>query len=489
MVSLVRRLRPYALGLVGVAAITIAIGLTRRWAELPTLPVAYVLLVMYVGARSGRPAALTIAAVAFLVYEFFFVPPYGTPWISAPHDVVSLVVLLLAAAVGERLVAALVARTGRAEASARESAALYGAATAALRDPEVESALDALCRLAATDGGLQSMTVVVVEDEAARVIAGPDVRPPELDQARSAFASGRALGGRLEAGRLELFEQFPAAAAHLPLASGVAVLRRHQGRPPDVRFVSALLGLAALLLDRRRAAISARRAEELAAADRLKTGILSSLSHELRSPLGSLRAGLTTLGLPQAGLTPVQAGLVRDLDRQAARLDRLVGDLLTLSRVEAGIPGDRGPQDIAELVGGVVRRMEHQLAGISLEIDLPAGLPMIMADELQLERVVTNLLDNALQWTPRGGRIAVRARAGGDGLELAVENQGPPIRAANLDTVFDAFWTSRPGGLGLGLAMARRVAEAHGGTLSAENRRAGPRFVLRLPAPAPVTVP
>ena len=475
-------------GLGGALAITAAIGLARRWAEVPTLAVAYVVLVMYVGARSGRLPALTTAAMSFLVYEFFFVPPYGSPWISAPRDVVSLLALLAAAAVGERLVAALVARTGRAEASAREAGALYEVAAAALRDSQAEPALAAICGLAARDGGLAAMTIVACREDEVTVLAGAPLTPPEMDQVRTAAESGVALGARFHGGRLELFQQFPPAAAFVPLGAGVAVLRSAAPAPGDQRFVAALLGLAGLLLDRREAARAGRREEELAAADRVKSGILSSLSHELRSPLASLRAGLTTLTMPEARLPEPTVAIVQGLDRQAERLDRLVGDLLTLSRVEAGLPDDRAPLELSDLVGAVLGRMRAQLAAHQVSVDMPDELPVIEVDELQMERVVTNLLENAVEWTPAGGRIAVSGRAVEDGVELVVANDGPPIRAADLDSIFETFFTQRRGGLGLGLAMARRVAESHGGSLRADNRRSGPRFTLRLPAPAPATV-
>src|SRR5205814_10162732 len=139
-------------------------------------------------------------------------------------------------------------------------------------------------------------------------------------------------------------------------AGGVAVLRfREKAMDPDVqRLLAALLGLAGLLLDRRRAARGAERVRSLEASDRLKAAILSSISHELKSPLASLRAGLTTLLMPQAGLDEDQLELLLGLDRQATRLDRLVGDLLTMSRLEAGLPPDRLPQDLEELVGSVL---------------------------------------------------------------------------------------------------------------------------------------
>jgi two-component system sensor histidine kinase KdpD len=176
------------------------------------------------------------------------------------------------------------------------------------------------------------------------------------------------------------------------------------------------------------------------------------------------------------------------MDRQAARLDRLVGDLLTMSKLEAGLPIERSPQDFAEMTGAVLSSLAPSLAGFEVRVELAPELPPVLADELQVERLLANLLENASEWTPAGGRITVGAALvtategdAGDRLSAWVENQGPDIRPADLTEVFDKFWTRREGGSGLGLAISRRIVEAHGGEIRAENTRQGPRFTFTLP--------
>jgi two-component system sensor histidine kinase KdpD len=242
-----------------------------------------------------------------------------------------------------------------------------------------------------------------------------------------------------------------------------------------------LIGLADLLLDRRRAGLEAERARGFEASDRLKTAILSSLSHELKSPIASLRAGLTALIAPQAGLDAEQRELLVDLDRQATRLDRMVGDMLALSRLEAGVELDREPHAFADLVGTTLHQLRPDLKGHEVELELPADLPPVEVDELQVGRVLTNLVENALEWSPPNGTIVVGASANEDRLTAWVENEGPAIPPTDLDKVFDTFWTRRARGSGLGLAISKRAVEAHGGTIRAENRRRGPRFTFTLP--------
>jgi two-component system sensor histidine kinase KdpD len=347
-------------------------------------------------------------------------------------------------------------------------------AVAALRDPPAAAALRLLCERAVASGGVSAISLVAFEQDEALVVAGAPLAAPELEQAERAYLTGTDSGASLHNGRLKFIRTFPAGprVAYLLVAGGVAVLELRE---------AALLGLAGLLLDRRRSASEAERVRSLEASDRLKAAILSSISHELKSPLTSLRAGLTTLLMPEARLAPEQRELASGMDRQATRLDRLVGDLLTMSKLEAGLPIERSPQEFPELVGAALSAVRPALTGFDLQVRLAPDLPPVLADELQIERVLTNLLENASEWTRPGGRILLGASADGQTLSAWVENQGPEIAGADLDEVFDKFWTRREGGSGLGLAICRRVVEAHGGQIRVENTGGGPRFTFTLP--------
>jgi two-component system sensor histidine kinase KdpD len=184
---------------------------------------------------------------------------------------------------------------------------------------------------------------------------------------------------------------------------------------------------------------------------------------------------------PRAGLEPEQKELLQDLDRQATRLDHMVGDMLALSRLEAGVALDKEPHRFADLVGTALRQLRHDLAGHEVTVDADDDLPPVEVDEVQVGRVLVNLLENALEWAPPNGGIALGAAARDGHLEAWVENDGPAIAATDLDRIFDTFWTRRARGSGLGLAICKRVVEAHGGTIRAENMRRGPRFTFTLP--------
>lgn len=487
------RLLPYLLAMGGVALITIVVGLVRTRFEIPNLSLVYLVLVLWLGARYGSPAAVVASLLAFLSYNFFFVPPVGTFYVSKTADLMSLALLLAAALVTGSMAASLRTATAQASRNAREAGSLFELATSALREEDLGPALQLLCRRAEDQARVGGLSLVWVEDEVGQTIAGPPLPADLLRQAVWAHAHQVPVGIAFRNGRIELPRTHSSRRGPgvLPFSSGVAVLRLDDAAMSEesLRMLAALLALAELFMDRRRALVETERVRQLEASDQFKTAILSSVSHELKSPLATIRAGLTSLSMPESGLGEDQRELLGGLDRQAARLDRLVGDLLAMARLEAGVPPSLEPAAIDELLGAVLARLGPQLLPFRVAVELPPDLPPVLMDEMQIDRVITNLLVNAIDWTPPGGRISIGARPIDDGLQVWVENDGPSIPPEDLGRIFDKFWSRREGGSGLGLAICRRVIELHGGTLTAHNRRRrGPRFAFTLPAAAPAAV-
>jgi len=482
---MLKRPIPYAVAIGGSIAITAVIGLITSRAAISGLSAFYLLLVLWLGARWGRGPALAGSLAAFLLYDYFFVPPVGTFSVRGPAELLELAVLLAVALVTSQLAASLRRAHAIAEAVASDSRALYELAIAALRTPQVTAALAMLSGRAAQLACVGRFALVAMDFGQVTPLEGAPLSADEERQAVWCYENGRPVGIAIADGAIKLVRTHPESetTAFLPLASGVAVIGIHAATPDpaELRMLAALVGLADLLLDRRRASLEAERARGFEASDRLKAAILSSLSHELKSPIASLRAGLTALSSPQAGLQTEQRELTVDMDRQAARLDRMVGDMLALSRLEAGVELETEPHSYADLVGASLRQLRAELKTRDVQVHIGPDLPPVEVDELQVGRVITNLLENAIEWTPPAGVVELGAAARADQLEAWVENEGPPIAPADLERVFDTFWTRRAQGSGLGLAICKRVVEAHGGSIRVENRRRGPRFIFTLP--------
>jgi NtrC-family two-component system sensor histidine kinase KinB len=231
--------------------------------------------------------------------------------------------------------------------------------------------------------------------------------------------------------------------------------------------------------------------------DRARRDFLAAVSHELRTPLTSLGVALDLLLRDLVGpLAPEQRDLVETAKADQERLKGLVGGLLDLARLEAGAaPPAPTRLGLAALLADVVAgfRLPADQRGVALTLDVPPDLPPAYGDPRQLGWVAANLVGNALRHAPDGGGVAVRAWADGDGVRVAVEDDGPGVPAEAAGAIFEPFvqagGDTRPGGAGLGLAIAKRVVEAHGGRIWAEPRSTGGFFAFTLPAPRPDPTP
>jgi two-component system sensor histidine kinase KdpD len=251
--------------------------------------------------------------------------------------------------------------------------------------------------------------------------------------------------------------------------------------------VANQLGLAMQRLRLRR---EATEAEILRRTDELRTALLNAVSHDLRTPLSSIIASAGSLLQQDVQWTEAERReFTRAIVEEADRLNRLVGNLLDLSRIEAGsIRPEKGWYDLGALVDEVAGRLRRISAAHSLVLDVPEHLPPVHFDYVEIDQVISNLIENAVKYTPDGSTIRVSVRAAGDQVEIEVTDSGPGIAEDSLGEIFLPFYratsgqAARPQGSGLGLAVARGLVEAHGGRIWVENRReGGARFVFTLP--------
>jgi two-component system sensor histidine kinase KdpD len=258
-------------------------------------------------------------------------------------------------------------------------------------------------------------------------------------------------------------------------------------------LLEAVASLLAMILERLNSVAAARCSELEVAAERLRTSILSSLSHDLRTPLTSLVGLADTLvqgqpPLPEGAIET--AVIIRD---QAHAMHHLLSNLLEMARLQAGeITLKKEWQPFDEVVGSSTRLLAVLLAERKLEIDVPRDLPLVYFDAVLIERVVCNLLENAAKYSTGGARVQLRARLRNGDLEVTVDNDGPGFADERIDRVFDLFVRGdrepAVAGTGMGLAICRAIVSAHGGTIVAENRPGGAcvRFTLPLGTPPAV---
>jgi two-component system sensor histidine kinase KdpD len=233
--------------------------------------------------------------------------------------------------------------------------------------------------------------------------------------------------------------------------------------------------------------------------ERLRSGLLSSVSHDLRTPLAVITGAASTLLEDEDRLDPVaQREMLRSIADEAGRLNRLVANLLAMTRLEAGaLEVRRSWHSLEEVVGAALHRLEPLLGSRPVRVQLPANLPLVAVDDVLLEQVVFNLLENSVKHAPSTTPIEIEARVVRDTeLELSIADRGPGLAPGSEERVFEKFYrgddSRRSGGVGLGLAICRGIVEAHGGRLFAANRPdGGARFAFTLPLdrPAPTVLP
>ena len=233
-------------------------------------------------------------------------------------------------------------------------------------------------------------------------------------------------------------------------------------------------------------------AEILRRTDELRRALINAVSHDLRTPLATIIASADTLRQRNVDWSEDERdGFAAGIADEAHRLNRIVGNLLDLSRIEAGaLRPDKRSYDLGGLVDEVVGRLRPLTAGHRVVVSVPDDLPPLRLDYVEIDQVLSNLVENAAKYSPAGSEIAVTVRRVDHEAEVEVADRGPGIPAAFLPRVFEPFYrldgdTRRPQGSGLGLTVARGLVEAHGGRIRAENRAGGgARLVFTLPLPA-----
>ncbi len=446
----------------------------------------------------GLWPSLLACLASVLAFNFFFLPPLYTFTISDPANIVSLFFFSAVALIASQLAARVRAQAVVARGRARTTEELYGFSRKLAVAVTLDDLLWATCHQIAR---MLKVRVVLLLAEGERLVVRAGYPPEDrLDDADVAAASWSWKHNR-EAGRGA--DTLPGARRlFLPIETGRGVLgvvgldRDGPGAllgPDERRLLDSLTGQAALAIERIMLASDLDRARLAAESERLRTALLTSISHDLRTPLATILGSATSLTAEGARLEPRAAaellGLIRD---EAERLNRFIGNLLDMTRLEAGsLEPNREPTDIADAIGTALARAERILAPYVVEMAIEGELPLLKLDGVLLEQVLLNLLDNAAKYAPAGSRIGIAAGREDGMVRIAVRDEGPGIPAEDLERIFEKFYRvrradRRPAGTGLGLAICRGFVEAMGGTIVAANRtdRSGAVFTVAFPEPA-----
>ncbi|MDN2579258.1 sensor histidine kinase KdpD [Aquibium sp. ELW1220] len=482
-----------------VAAATAVAVFVNRLFPVESLSLFFLVAVLGIAARFGLWPSIYASALAFLGYNFFLTEPFFTFEIANQDLVLTLFLFLAVAIVTGNLAARLRDQARTQRAIARRTANLFDFARKVASVASLDDVVwAAVTHVAST---MQCSSLILMPDPEGTLSIAGGMPPEDQLEAKDRGAAEWAWTRREPAGWSS--PTLPTASwLFLPMKSadavhgllGVRFGTRRYITTEERRLLESLVDQVGIAIERTRLAADMEQSRLLAETESLRAALLSSVSHDLRTPLVSIIGAATALvdagdALGREG----QRAMAETIRDEGERLNRYVQNLLDMTRLGYGaLKLAREPVDLREVVGRALRRLERDLAGHRVVRDLDAALPDLPGDAVLLEQVVANILDNAAKYAPPGTPVTVSARQAGGEVVLTIADEGPGIPEADRAHVFDMFFRVRagdgqPGGTGLGLSIAKGIVDAHGGSIRAEAALAdgrGTRIVITLPLAA-----
>ena len=459
--------------------------------ELTNIVMLFLLAVIGIALVYGRGPAVFASFVGVGLFDFFFVPPRFSFAVSDAQYLLTFAVMLVVALVVGQLMAGLKIQVDAVTEREQRVSGLYEMSRDLSAALTVEQVAEIGERFLALEFGVKSAVLVADEHDQLKVLTGATTEV-DLGVAQWAFERGEAAGRGTDTLPASKCLVLPLKAT-MRLRGVLAVELQASGllSPEQRRLLDTCASLMAISVERIHYIDVAQQTTLQMESERLRNSLLSTISHDLRTPLASLVGLADTVQLTQPPPTDEQRELVLSMRHSAMRMTALVNNLLDMARLESGaVQLNRQWQPLEEVVGSALGASAALLAGRPLKVSLAPDLPLLQLDAVLIERVLCNLLENAAKYTPAQTPVSIEARAETDVVVLTVSDQGPGLPSGREEAIFEKFERGKKegatSGVGLGLAICRAIMNAHGGSIRGETRAAGgASFMLTLPRGEP----
>ena len=485
------------------AALVVALCTVVAWGMLPYFELSniimlYLLGVVGVAATCGRGPSILASVTSVAAFDFFFVPPYLTFAVSDTQYFVTFAVMLVVALVISDLTIRIRWLAESARHRERRTAALYSMSRELASVRGLDNILGAATRHITEV--FRSQVVFLLPDATGRLAPRKGL-PRSFEIDTSEFAVGQWVYEHRQIAGLGTATLPGAKALYLPLTAsrgilgvlGVRPAEPHTLEAPEQRHqLETFVSQTALALERAQLADEAQQTQVRMETERLRSSLLSSVSHDLRTPLASITGAASSLLQDMSLDASIRQELLETIREESDRLSRLVHNLLQMTSLESGaVHAVKDWHPLEEVVGAALGRLSAELQGREVTTRVLKDLPLVPIDDVLIEQVLINLLDNAVKHTPDGSPIEVAAWADGDTVTVEVADRGPGLAAGEEQRVFEKFYRGHPAtarGAGLGLAICQGFVKAHEGRIWAENRPGGGatfRFTIPLTGSPP----
>ncbi len=510
------------LGIVAPLLITGVIYLFQLYPKIPDISIIYLLVVLSLASTRGRYSAILASVAAFFSFDFFLVPPLFRFTITKFEEWLALFIFLVTAVITGQLAASLRKRAQQASQRENETRALYDLLSAMTREVSLENQLTIVARAIVKNfsfAGVRDCTILLPDKQGKLTIQAdaslPQVTlsPDEVQTAAAVMHEGKIVdiypaltlshGAHWFRRVTQAKRSGPYYMRMIPLQMGqqvVGVMRILMRDTPErlilergfdagkepistrTAFFWTFLDQATSVIERDRLRRESMRVELLQRTDALRAALLSSVSHDLRTPLSSIKAAASSLLQEDVQWDEEERrSFAQAIEREADRLNRFVGNLLDMTRIEGGaLKPEKEWYPIEELIHDVLGHMQFSLQGHEVHTCIPDDLPPVEFDYLQMDQVLTNLIENAIRYTPPESPLEISVQMLDGEMNVSIADRGPGIPPADIERVFDKFYRvlsaarkKNISGSGLGLSVCRGLVEAHGGRIWAENRAGG----------------